>query len=353
MSGDSARAQILSPAKALWRQRDFIKSLKPRLAALSAAIGEPSDFSLYQWVQILAFTLEFKPELIIELGRRFGNSTCCFLEAANRLGEAQRCRVISLDIKDEWSKSRPRIAELVPSEWFAPAQIELNDILDYDFASAIGPAQSCLVFWDAHGFEIAECVLGGILPQLKNRRHVVLMHDISDARFEVSSPEYGNSALWRGCDAAAEYMWLGDRVSSVAQLVSAVDFTTRNQLPFHSAVESFRFELSEEQRAELASLLGDQSVASQAHWHWFSLSEAPGRITFPACSGKRNGCVENSEAGRLRAEKQQLLEAMAAMQESPGWRSLETLRRVRQRLAPPGSARRRLLDNLTNLLIGR
>ena len=352
MSRDSTGPQRLSPATSLWNERGYIASLKASLAALSGAIGEQSDFSLYQWVQILAFTVEFQPDLIIELGRRFGNSTCCFLEAANRLGGAQRCRLISLDIKDQWSATKPRIAHLVSHDWFEPGEILLRDILDYDFSPAIGQAQSCLLFWDAHGFEIAECVMGAILPQLANRKHVVLMHDISDARFEVSSREYGKTGLWSGRNAATEYMWLGDQVSSVAQLVSAVDFTTRNRIPFHSAVESFHSDLSEEHRRELETLLSDKSFTSQAHWHWFSLNEAPGAISFPARQRKKDAHLDN-QPDRLQAENQLLLQSLSAMRNSAGWRLLESLRTLRSRLAPMGSARRSALDRLQNVLINR
>ena len=338
-----------SPATSLWAQREWIASLRADIEALSHAINEPSDFSVYQWAQILAFTVDFQPDLIVELGRRFGNSTCCFLEAANRLQTTNKCRLLSLDIKDHWPETMARVSSLRSPDWFAPAQIVVGDILEYDFQPALVNTRRCLLFWDAHGFDIAECVLGSILPRLAGRPHLVLMHDISDARFEVSNPEYGASRLWIGRSAAAEYMWLGDRVSAVAQLISAIDFTTRNGIPFHSAIESFHCELSEQQHQELTSLLGDGSYTAQAHWHWFSMEEARKAISFPAW--QKNG-VSSNEAARLREENKHLQNTLNMIQQSAGWRLIEAARGLRNRVAPVGSLRRRLLDRTKPLFRG-
>ena len=38
------------------------------------------------------------------------------------------------------------------------------DILEFDYRKALSDAKRVLIFWDAHGFDIAECVLGEILP---------------------------------------------------------------------------------------------------------------------------------------------------------------------------------------------
>jgi cephalosporin hydroxylase len=48
-----------------------------------------------------AAVLEFKPDLILELGRAMGNSTAAFTNAANLLGPSA-CRVLSLCLSYEW-----------------------------------------------------------------------------------------------------------------------------------------------------------------------------------------------------------------------------------------------------------
>ena len=165
---DENTAHVLrTPGQALWDQRQPLAALRSRLNSLSQAVDRPVDLSITQWVQIAAFTLDFRPDLIIELGREFGNSTCCFLEIANHLGGAKACLLLSLCLSDSWSvRTVPRLRNLVPKEWFAPADIRRVNLLDFDFKAELENCQRPLIFWDAHGFEVAECVLGSVLPHL-------------------------------------------------------------------------------------------------------------------------------------------------------------------------------------------
>src|SRR5260370_36722600 len=82
---DKATVEIVSPAAALWNQRHLIASGGERIERLSAAIGRSSDFALYQWAQIMAFVLEFRPDTIIDVGRMMGKSPGLFLQTANLL----------------------------------------------------------------------------------------------------------------------------------------------------------------------------------------------------------------------------------------------------------------------------
>ena len=81
----------LTPAQAYWNQRHIIHQCQSRWKKLAEAVGSLSDLSLYQWAQMGAFALEFKPELILELGRLYGNSTCVFLEVVN--SRVHRCHL--------------------------------------------------------------------------------------------------------------------------------------------------------------------------------------------------------------------------------------------------------------------
>jgi hypothetical protein len=85
MSGSTRTAPIIlpTPATALWNQRGAIAAMRDHFEKMSAAIGHPTDLNLYQWAELGAFALEFRPDLILELGRELGNSTCCFIEVAN------------------------------------------------------------------------------------------------------------------------------------------------------------------------------------------------------------------------------------------------------------------------------
>ena len=361
------RKSITSPATALWNQRETITVSRDRLQALSAAIGRPSDFSLYQWAEISAFALEFRPDRIIELGRGLGNSTCCFLEVANQLGGAAACRVVSLCETDDWfTHTVPRLEAIVAPGWFAPAEIRLCDILTQDLGPFLEGAQRCLVFWDAHGFEVAEWVLSELLPRLVDRSHLVLMHDMSDTRFETVSPAYSKMGIWKGTNAEDQALWLGTVFSRVAQAISIIDFTTRNRLPLHSGAESLYSEIAADplKMATLKALLGDQLFSLQAHWFWFTLNEAPGKLVFPTptvpedrselrreTEGSQNLIEEHrQDVARLSSEKRELETLLNSVQCSAGWRMLNKWRSVRERLAPPNSFQGKFYDSIVGPL---
>jgi hypothetical protein len=381
---------IPSPAQALWNQRQRIAASLERIQALNRAVNRPSELALYQWAQIIAFALEFQPDLIIELGRLFGNSTSCFLEVAHQLKGSRACRVVSLCLSDEWFHTTvPRLKSLVPKDWFAPGEILQRNILHHDFSTRLENTQRCLVFWDAHGFDVAECVLGNLLPQLVKKPHVILMHDLSDLRYDSAPPEYGEMGLWKGADSGELSFWLGHIFSRVAQAVSIVDFVSRNQLPLHSAAESFHQELATDpvKLATLRQMLGEELFSLQAHWFWFTLNEARGKPTFPHYippekRGDRDAELQvrvqriqeeveslrqtlekeapqinvdgllvalrahEEELAWMREEKQELEALWKAVENSAGWRLLNRWRSLRDRWAPVGTLRRRLYDFL-------
>jgi hypothetical protein len=234
--------------------------------------------------ELVAAALEYKPDLILELGRNKGNSTCAFTEAANQLGPG-RCRVISLCDSHSWELNRPAaVAAVVPGDWFKPLRTYSGNILDFDHESLLAGANRVLVFWDAHGFDVAECVLGRILPLLAQREHLVIMHDISDARYAApESAEYGENPLWRGRAVPGARIRLGNIDSAVEQAVAIVDFANRNKLELHSADESIQTDLvaNHYKLREIQEILGSEAFSPQAHWLYFSLNDHPGPYTFP------------------------------------------------------------------------
>jgi hypothetical protein len=247
------------------------------------AVGKPGDLTLYQWAGLIAYAQEFRPDLIIELGRGHGNSTCCFLEAARHL-RPDPCRVVSLCRSDTWAADTlPRLKQVCPDDFFAPLQLEQGDILAYDFAPVVAGARRVLVFWDAHGFQVAECVLGNLLPRVADRDHVVLMHDLSDARYLRLVRDYDGVGLWKGNDAGKASMFLGHVHSQVGQAIAAIDFTTRNRIPLRSADEEMHvtFQAEPGQLAEIKSLLGDELFQLNYYWFYFSVNEARERPSFP------------------------------------------------------------------------
>ena len=277
------KGRHITAASSLWNQRQNAVKLKLRIEDLFKAVDYPGDLDIYQWVQLLCFGLEYEPDLILELGRGRGNSTCVFTEAANHL---PKCKVVSVCKSGSWEQiSLPRVKEVVPKNWFNPLEIINDDILTLDYEKILAGSKRILLFWDAHGFAVAECVLGAVLPLLVKRDHVVIMHDISDNRFIGEEHfDYRGDRIWRigpAEDGARLCLW--DFNSLQEQLISILDFMTRNKLSLHSADYSFHEELGQdpEKVAELEQLLGKPFFNLDGHWFWFSLNEKKGKIFFP------------------------------------------------------------------------
>jgi hypothetical protein len=280
--GQTHRSSVIpfSPAGGYWNQRHALAGARDKILSLCRTVDHSCDLLPFQWAQLMSVVLDYNPDLVIELGRGCGNSTCAFTEASNL--NQQRTRVLSLCFSDDWERvTAPRLRTIVTPEWFHPLQALRTDILEFDYAKAIGSAKRVVLFWDAHGFEIAGCVLGAILPLLAARDHLVVMHDLSDSRYGSEEQlEYGGHGLWKGNDWSGPRLKLGIIDSAAEQSVAVVDFTTRNHLTLDSADHSFRTELTPGRQAEMSRILGDL-FDLQGHWFYFSLNEKPGPYQFP------------------------------------------------------------------------
>jgi hypothetical protein len=270
-----------SPGAAYWRQRREVAARLPRLRALADAVAHPQDLSPPQWSQLVSLTLDYEPDLVVEIGRGYGNSTCVFTEAV----QGRTARVVSVCLSSDWMlRIVGRLSPLVPRDWFSPLDARVEDVRDTDFEALVGQAGRVLVFWDAHGFTVAERVLGCFLPVLLEREHLVVMHDLSDARYmSPASARYGGRPLWRANDWSGPRLRLGHIDTAVEQAVAIVDFCSRNQLALRSADESLRetFGGDTAREAEMGEVLGE-SFSLEAHWFYFSMNERIGEFTFPA-----------------------------------------------------------------------
>ena len=286
-AGPAEDAATPTPAGAYWNQRHRLAALKQRFSTMSDAVDHKTDLNLYQWMQIAAMALEFRPDLILELGRGRGNSTCIFTEVANILGGKDSCSVTSLCLSFDYvTEVVPRLLEskVVDRQWFQPLDCWYTDILAFDYEALLKGKKRVLVFWDAHGFEVAGCMLGRILPQLVEKQHMVLMHDMSDQRYlGPHSFKYNGERLWRGNNWEGPRIILGNINSAVEQAVSITDFSSRNHIELLSADHSNHTEIKPypERMKELQQLLGDEFFQLQGHWFCFSLNDYPGPFTFP------------------------------------------------------------------------
>jgi hypothetical protein len=184
----------------------------------------------------------------------------------------------------EWEEvtlPKLRAAGLADADWLSRLTAHRADITRFDFAPALAGARRVLVFWDAHGWEVAATVLGGLMPRLAGREHLVALHDLSDQRYgPEANLDYAGRGLWAGRDMDGARLLLGHVDTAVPQAVCALDFCTRNRIGLESAEHELRTRLDAAQAAELARLLGPL-FSLQAHWFHFSLNHAPGAPTFP------------------------------------------------------------------------
>src|SRR6185295_418704 len=119
------------------------------------------------------------------------------------------------------------------------------DILDVDYEQLLAGAGRVLLLWDAHGFEIAETVLGRILPLIAGRPHLVLMHDIVDNRYAPLPRSYEAQPIWKGSTwnagggPSAARVNIGWMNSLQDQVVAIADFAWRNDLEIGSADHAY------------------------------------------------------------------------------------------------------------------
>jgi hypothetical protein len=265
----------------------------PVLQRLIEVVDSPNALDAMQWAQLYSVALGFRPDLILELGRGKGNSTALFSQAASRLPST---RVVSLCLSTDWhAETAAKIARFVESSWFSRLDARIADIVLADYESILESHERVLVFWDAHGFEIAEIVLGNILPRLVGRPHLIIMHDISDNRYASVAPAYDGAPLWK---ASERQRMSGEWTSRVNigwmnsvqdQVIALVDFSTRNAVEVGSADHEYwhYFAAHPERADEMRRTLGHEFFQTTAHWAFLSLNGRQGPFTFPTPENHR------------------------------------------------------------------
>jgi hypothetical protein len=285
-----------SPAAALWNNREELAKAMPEIAAVRAALetatGGPRDFIRQQWLQLVSVVYDFKPDVIIELGRGYGNSTCAMAMAMKMLRPCP-CRLLSLCLATSFVEiSRPHLDATLPDKSLFSSVEALNeDITRFDFSPHLAKAQRVLVFWDAHGYDLAMNLLARLLPSLVEKAHLVLVHDMADLKHLGEEYRRYDGESWKSLGSAPAKYILGDVGCQYEEGIALVDFLGRNLLPFRSAESSYFCELSQEQAAELSQQFsGDFSRL--AFWYYFSLNEAAGRsLTFPSLPPDSGGTI--------------------------------------------------------------
>jgi glycosyltransferase involved in cell wall biosynthesis len=226
------RAPGFDVLTALTNQAELVSATAHRLADLRRSVDSPV-LTWTEWLLLFAAAVDFRPDLIVELGRAHGNSTCALTEAAHALGG---CRVRSYGDDSEHAyetSTLPRIRPLVPSGWLDRQEILHTDITLASGDEMFGDARRVFLFWDAHGTELARHVLAALLPALEGREHVVLVHDIHDAR---------NDRIPRGYvtpDGAPSH-WQSGLMSPYDEMIPILDFVSRNRIRLDTPARAAR-----------------------------------------------------------------------------------------------------------------
>lgn len=275
-------------AWAYYNQRFTLAEDRGVLEKLIRTIGWQNDLAPRQWAQWYAVVLEYKPEIIVELGRGFGNSTALFCQALHRLGTG---KIVSFCLSRQWERySRPKLEEWVAPGWFNRLDARKENLLKVDFAGVFEGCKRVLVLWDAHGFEIAEVVLGIILPLLLNTEYLVLIHDISDNRYNPAiSRSYGGNPLWKGSlwqertkqwNSRVNIGWMN---SIQNQVIALADFLSRNDLELGSSDREYHafFARYPERKQEMVDLIGQDMFSPIGDWAFLTLNGRQGPFYFP------------------------------------------------------------------------
>ena len=143
-------------------------------------------------MRLYELALAVKPDLLLEIGRGYGNSTVVLTEAAHILDAP----LISVgdDMVYGWAtRTRPRLSTAVRADWFEPLTVVQGDVREFDPPRCERP----FVFWDAHGPEVADAMFGRILPALPSGSTTVVIHDVSTPEEAAAHPlEIGYAHQW-------------------------------------------------------------------------------------------------------------------------------------------------------------
>jgi hypothetical protein len=285
---------MIDIARAYYDQRSAIAGDAPVLRALIEAVAAPNDLSSTQWAQWYSVACAYKPDLILELGRGRGNSTAVFAQAASRLPAT---KIVSLCRTADWmSLVVPRLASVVAPEWFDRIDARVTDILAVDYDEILAGHERVLLVWDAHGFEIADTVLGEILPKLVARDHLIVMHDILDNRYDSQARRsYDGQPLWKGAawqeqtgtwGAAVNIGWMH---SIQDQVIAVADFAVRNAFEVRSADHEYASFFASQPACsdEMRRVVGGEFFSPIAKWAFWSLTGLAGPFHFPTPADRR------------------------------------------------------------------
>lgn len=156
--------------------------MQDRFATLAALVDAPNDLPLEQWSRLHGRALSSGADLLLEVGRGYGNSTVVLTEAAHTLD----CRVVSVGFDEPPAFETitwPKLAPVVGDDWRSALTVVQADVRDYEPPAS----RRCFLFWDAHGTGVADTMLNRLIPGLPGGSTVVV-HDVPTPAEAERSP---------------------------------------------------------------------------------------------------------------------------------------------------------------------
>jgi len=144
------------------RQLGELERAAPQIRAVLNAVGDPANLTVGQALLLYAATLDLAPDLILDLGTGKGNSASIFALAASRLAHI-RSEILTFDMLPSWNETlTTRLKDFrFLGDYVRPV---VGDLTRFAFGERLKHANSVVIFWDAHGFDVAEAVLTRVLP---------------------------------------------------------------------------------------------------------------------------------------------------------------------------------------------
>ena len=182
--------------------------------------------------------------------------------------------------------------------FFECLDVRHGDIRDVEFTTIVGNASRVMLWWDAHGGDLANFILGEPLPVLKQRDALVGIHDISDALYDGPTTEY------RRQDGEPS-IWMGDLVSPFEEIIPLFDFLSRNRIDYTTPQRSLAAMRENDEAAwhDLTETLRPHAADAlrEGGWIYFNLDRAG---AFPSYVRDVNAAIEGEPTGattRLRS----------------------------------------------------
>lgn len=259
-----------------------VASLKDEFSFIRDSADAYTSMNFEQFAQLYIVCDLFKPDIILELGRGAGNSTGLFTLWTNHNKQG---KILSLCNTSIWQEiTVPKLRDKYPAKWFQNTEaITIQNMVTHPVAEVLKSYDNVLVFWDAHGYDTAEYVLGHILPAIATKRHCVLMHDVTDLSYHTISTSYQKQRLWRNSNAneGLPRLRLNNFDFFSEQFISVFDFANRNQVKLAS-LEAFFDTPPFKELNPLAHTLFGPGLFLDCHMLFFSLNSSQRNYTFPA-----------------------------------------------------------------------